>query len=154
MKRSITLVGLVLAMSTFVASASAQASASHLVTISVNPIDQISVSGDLTITISTISLSNTANATYNVTTNGLNRKITASLDADFTSGLTLDVAVTAPSSGTSAGTVSLSSASQDVVTAISSVSESGIAINYTATALPTTPAATSETRTVTYTITT
>ncbi|NNE34376.1 MAG: hypothetical protein HKN13_04025 [Rhodothermales bacterium] len=133
---------------------SAQSTASHDVTIAVTAIDEIVVSGNVTLTINSITLSETASATYGITTNAVARKIAASLDSDYSPTLTLEVAVAAPTtSGTSAGTVTLSSAAQDVVTGISSVAASGLAIDYTATALPTTLASTSETRTVTYTIT-
>lgn len=133
---------------------SAQSSASHDVTIAVTAIDEIAVSGNVTLTIDDITLSDAAAATYSVTTNGAGRKITAALDSDFSSTLTLEAAITAPTaSGSSAGAIVLTSAAQDVVTGISAVSESGLSIDYTATALPTTPATTSETRTVTYTIT-
>ncbi|MBT8401414.1 MAG: hypothetical protein KJO98_13120 [Rhodothermia bacterium] len=130
------------------------ASASHNVTITVTSIDDISVSGDLTITINSITLSNTAAATYAVTTNGTGRKITAALDAGYSAGLSLSANVAAPSgSGTSNGVVTLTTVPQDMVTGISSISETGLSIDYTATATPAT-APVSEVRQVTYTITT
>lgn len=154
MNRQIAVINLLLASILVTGAASAQSSASHDVTIAVSAIDEIAVSGNVTLTVDDITLTDAASASYSVTTNGTGRKITAALDADFSSTLALEVAITAPTaSGSSAGTVVLSPAAQDVVTGISTVSESGLAIDYTATALPTTPASTSETRTVTYTIT-
>ncbi len=151
MKRSIALVFVFVVFTTTV---SAQSSASHDVTIAVTAIDEIAISGNVTLTIDDITLSDAAAASYSVTTNGTSRKITAALDTDFSSSLTLEVTVAAPTaSGSSSGAVALSTAAQDVVTGISAVAESGLAVDYSATALPSTPATTSETRTVTYTIT-
>ncbi len=154
MKKSIGFVALGLAVLATAAPAAAQlASASHNVTITVSAVDVISVSGDLTIDLNTVALSNTASATYDLTTNGTGRKISAALSTDYSAGLTLDVAVSAPvGSGTSVGLVTLSPTAQDVVTGISNVSETGLAVDYTATATPSVPPG-SESRQVTYTVT-
>lgn len=154
MKRSIVVTALALATVALAPVVSAQSSASHDVTIAVSAIDEISVSGNVTLTINDITLSQSAAASYSVTTNGVNRKIIAALNTDFSPTLSLDVTVAAPTAaGASAGTVTLSASAQDVVTGISAAAESGLTIDYTATADPSTPASTSETRTVTYTIT-
>ncbi|MDX1429320.1 MAG: hypothetical protein R3282_03485 [Rhodothermales bacterium] len=155
MRRSVKVLALFAALALTAGSAQAQlASASHNVTITVTSIDDISVSGDLTMTINSITLSSTASATYDVTTNGALRKITAALDANYSLGLALSATVAAPSgSGVSTGPVLLTTVTQDVVTGISTVSESGLAIDYTATATPAVGPI-SETRQVTYTITT
>ena len=154
MKTRILLAAVTLGLITVANTATAQSTASHDVTIAVTAIDEIVVSGNVTLTINSITLSESASANYGITTNGVARKIVASLDSDYSPTLALDVSVSAPTAaGTSTGAITLSSAAQDVVTGISAVAESGLAIDYTATALPSTPASTSETRTVTYTIT-
>jgi len=76
----------------------------------------------------------TDSETYDITTNvtgPATKKITAAIDTDMPAGLTLQINVTAPSTGTSAGAQTLSTTAEDVVTAISAVNESDIAINYT-----------------------
>ncbi|MDL2122061.1 MAG: hypothetical protein LWX51_03040 [Deltaproteobacteria bacterium] len=73
-------------------------------------------------------------STYDITTNVISpatKKITASIDSDMPSGLTLQIDVTAPSTGTGGGAKTLSTSAQDVVTAISAVNEVDISIGYT-----------------------
>ena len=91
-------------------------------------------------------------STWAVTTNQSGAKISASLNSDMPTGLTLQVSLGAPAGASSVGAVTLSSASADLVTGVSQVAANGLAMNYT---LDATPAAgvTSGTRTVTYTIT-
>ncbi len=154
MKKRIAFAALSFGLLMTAAPAAAQlASASHNVTITVSAVDVISVSGDLTIDINTVALSNTGSATYDLTTNGAGRKISAALSTDYSAGLTLDVTVAAPvGSGASVGLVTLSPTAQDVVTGISNIAETGLAIDYVATAAPSTPPS-SESRQVTYTVT-
>ena len=74
MKRSIVVTALALATVALAPVVSAQSSASHDVTIAVSAIDEISVSGNVTLTINDITLSQSAAASYSVTTNGVNRE--------------------------------------------------------------------------------
>jgi hypothetical protein len=129
------------------------------INFSVAAINQLALSGN-TVTLNIVSAaagSNPTQATDNastwaVTTNQSGAKISASLNSDMPSGLTLQVSLGAPAGASSVGAVTLSSASADLVTGVSQVAASGLAMNYT---LDATPAAgvTSGTRTVTYTIT-
>jgi len=77
----------------------------------------------------------TDSSTYDITTNVTSpatKKITAAINTDMASDVTFKINVTAPSTGTSvAGAQTLSSVAVDVVTAISAVAQSGIAIGYT-----------------------
>lgn len=132
------------------------------VTIVVEEINEISVSGNVTLTINTATAgSNPDNATdntttYNITTNGSNKKITGQLSAAYASGISLAVNLTAPTGGTSAGQTTLTDVSaSDLVTGISNLAETGLTIAYTASATaaatPNSPGG--EQKTVTYTIT-
>ncbi len=72
-------------------------------------------------------------STYSITTNcgsTNTKKITAAINTAMPTGNTLKINMTAPSTGTSAGAVTLTASAVDAVTAISSVAESGIAITY------------------------
>ena len=128
------------------------------VTIEVQAINQISFTGAPSLVINGATAggapdSKTANATWAITTNETNRKVTAALDADLTTGLTLSVSLAAPAGATSAGAVQLGLAAQDVVTDISTVSASGLNVTYTLSATAATGVVPSATHTVTYTIT-
>ena len=129
------------------------------INFSVAAINQLALSGN-TVTLNIVSAaagSNPTQATDNastwaVTTNQSGAKISASLNSDMPSGLTLQVSLGAPAGASSVGAVTLSSASADLVTGVSQGAASGLAMNYTLDATPT-AGVTSGTRTVTYTIT-
>jgi hypothetical protein len=70
------------------------------------------------------------------------------------SGVTLSVSLAAPSGAASAGSVSLGTVAQDVVTGIGTVSASGLNVTYTLSATAAAGVVASDSRTVTYTITT
>lgn len=74
-----------------------------------------------------------ANTTYDITTNCATdaKKITAAINTDMASGLTLKVNLTAPSGGTSAGAVTLSSTAANAVTAIDAVASSNLTAAFT-----------------------
>ncbi|BAS26429.1 hypothetical protein [Limnochorda pilosa] len=137
----------------------AQTTATQDVTIVVNSIDTISVSGNPgTITVSgPLPATVTENTTtMDYSTNGTNLKITAALDLDYAAGITLSVELTpGAGEGTAASKVALSTVAADVVTGISNVSATLVPITYTAdvlaTAAPNAPGG--ETHTVTFTIT-
>ncbi|MBO6574826.1 MAG: hypothetical protein JJ896_05390 [Rhodothermales bacterium] len=135
--------------------------ANQTVTVVVSDINSISVSsGSVTLTVNSATAgSNPDDATdsstsYSITTNGSAKKITAALGSAYATGISLAINLTAPSGGTSAGSTTLTTSAQEVVTGISNLAESGIGISYTASA---TPSATSngagEAQTVTLTIT-
>ena len=155
MKNIFTLALIALA---FVSTASAQNNtASQQVAINVAEIAVISVQGNINMTIASATAGQapdaaTASASYAVTTNGKNQKISAKLDQKMPEGLTLFATMAAPSKATSNGKVELSDKSADLVTKISNTNQSGLALSYEAVAtVDATPD--NVARTVTYTIT-
>jgi len=155
MKRFFTLALIAFAFST---SAFAQANvASQQVTINVNEIAVIAVTGNVSMTINAATAGQapdaaTASSTYHMTTNGSDKKISGELDVNMPTGLTLNATMAAPTGASSAGQKSLSTSSVDLVTSITRVRGAGLALNYQAVA---TVDAEPDTvvRTVTYTIT-
>lgn len=137
--------------------ASAQ-SATQDVGFEVQAINEISVSGTPSLTISGVQsagdapTSATASATYAITTNETNRKITVAIDSDMPSEVTLTAALTAPTGATSAGAVTLGTIAVDAVTGISTLNETGLGITYTLSATAKAGVVPAGTRTVTYTI--
>jgi hypothetical protein len=133
--------------------------ASHVLTYQVSAINQVSVSGTPTLTINAAvagSAPTTVTATgstYSVTTNQSTAKITAAIDAAMPTGVTLSTTLAAPSGATSAGIKSLSASAVDVVTGITKLNASGLAITYQLDATSAAGVVASATRTVTYTIT-
>ena len=128
------------------------------VTFAVEAINELAISGapNLVINVATAGEDpepDTATGTYAITTNETGRKITAALDQAMPAGLTLQVDVAQPTGATSVPAVTLTVADADVVTGISTVSESGNAITYTLSATAEAGVVTEQTRTVTYTIT-
>jgi len=139
--------------------AQAANTATQDVSYQVTDINAISVSGDPeTLIINTaeagyLPYAATDNTTsYSITTNGTTKKITAKIDTPMPTGLDLKVFLNAPT-GASAGGGSLTTAELDVVTGISPVVASGIAIRYELHPVSTTLAPTSGARTVTFTLT-
>ena len=132
-------------------------SATQDVTLEVQAINQIAFTGSPSLVISAATAggaptSATANATYAITTNETNRKITAQIDTDTPAGVALSASLAAPSGGTSAGAVQLGTTAQDVVTGIGTVNASGLNVTYTLSASAAAGVVPSTTRTVTYTI--
>lgn len=128
------------------------------VTFQVNAVNQIAVAGSPSLTVNTATAGSaptaaTASATWAVTTNQSNAKITASLDSDMPSGLTLSVNMGAPTGASSAGATALSSASVDVVTGITKLAQGALSIGYSLSATTAAGVVSSTSRTVTYTIT-
>ena len=142
----------------FVSTAAAQSNtASQQVAINVAEISVISVQGSINMTIASATAGQapdaaTASASYAVSTNGKNQKISAKLDQKMPEGLSLFATMEAPSKASSNGKVELSDKSSDLVTKISNTNQSGLALSYQAVAtVNATPDNVS--RTVTYTIT-
>ena len=140
------------------ASASAQ-TATQTVTFQVDAINQVSVAGTPTLTISAAvaggaptSVTSTGN-TWAVTTNQTGAKITASIGSAMPSGVTLSANLTAPSGGTSAGYQSLGTTAVDLVTGITKLNASGLSLSYKLDATAAAGTMSSTTRVVTYTIT-
>lgn len=138
-------------------SATAQ-TATQTVTFSVVPMSRVAVSGNAgPITVSTANAGSAptsatmGGSSYAITTNESNQKISAALDTPMPSGVSLAVSLSAPAGAASAGVKTLTTASADVVTGISTVSAAALPITYTLSATATAPVAPG-TRTVTFTI--
>lgn len=134
--------------------------ATQTVTFQVDAINQISVSAaSVSLDINTaVAGSNPTSATssgltWAVTTNQSGAKITGILNSDMPTGLTLSATLGAPGGATSAGAVSLSSTSVDLVTGISQLAAPSLSLSYKLDATPAAGVVASTTRTVTYTIT-
>ena len=134
--------------------------AQQTVTFEVQAIDEISVSGNpAALIVSTATAGSEPDAvtnnatTYAVTTNGTNKKITGDLDVAMPANTTLQVNLTAPTGGSSAGAVTLSASAADLVTGITQKAESGLTITYTLSATVSAGIVASDSRTVTLTLT-
>ena len=139
------------------ASLSAQ-TATQSVAFQIDAINQISLSGSPSLVISTATAGSgptqaSASASWAVTTNQTGAKITASINSAMPSGLTLQANMSAPSGGSSAGAQTLGTTAVDVVTGITKLAQSGIAVGYTLDATAAAGVVSSTSRTVTYTIT-
>ena len=155
MKRffSLALVSLLISGSAF-----AQSNVStQQVSINVEEIAVIAVQGNVNMTISAASAGQapdaaTASATYALTTNGKQMKVSAELDQDMPEGLTLYAEMTAPNGARSKGKRALSDKGTDLLHNITKVNAGGLSLNYEAVA--TVEAEVDNViRTVTYTIT-
>ena len=144
----------------FVASAAAFAqTATQIVTFQVNAINQISVAGAPSLTITTAVAGSAPTSvtdnvsTWAVTTNQSTAKITGSLSAAMPAGLTLSANLGAPAGATSAGLTALTATAVDLVTGITKLNASGLGLTYQLDATSAAGVVSSSTRTVTYTIT-
>jgi CheY-like chemotaxis protein len=140
------------------ASAGAQ-TATQTVTFQVDAINQVSVAGTPTLAISAAvaggaptSATSTGN-TWAVTTNQTGAKITASIASTLPSGVTLSANMAAPSGGTTAGYQALGTTAVDLVTGITKLNASGLALSYKLDASSAAGTMSSTTRVVTFTIT-
>jgi hypothetical protein len=119
--------------------ASAADTATQDVDITVQTVNEISVGSTVTLTVNSATAggnpTGTASSTYSITTNSAaSKKITAQLAGALTSGLSLSANLQAPSTGVSAGAVTLSTTASDAVTSIEAVAATGLTIGYSATA--------------------
>ena len=112
-------------------------STTQTVTFQVNAINEITVSGNPgALIVSTATAGSEpdqvsdSSTTYNITTNGSNKKITGQLDSAMPSDTTLTVSLVAPSGGTSAGDVALSATAANLVTDINKKKGSSLGITY------------------------
>lgn len=138
--------------------ASCSSTATQTLTINVNASSSIAVSGNPnTLIVSCIdpttgqSSWTDSSTTYDVATNLADQQITAQLDSNLPTGLTLRLNMVAPPGGATNTPIFLDNTSQSVVAGISNVSATGLAIYYTLYGTATTPVGT-YTRTVTLTI--
>ena len=129
------------------------------VSFSVDPVNQMSVSGNpgaLTISAavagSALTSVTDATTTWAITTNQTGTKVTAAIDEAMPSGVTLKVNLAAPTLATSAGAVTLGTVAADVVTGITKLNETGKTITYTLSATSAAGVVASSSRTVTYTV--
>ncbi|CAN5527383.1 hypothetical protein BH23BAC4_BH23BAC4_08190 [soil metagenome] len=134
--------------------------ASQNVTVVVQEITAISVTGSVSLTINSVGSAGddpdevSASSSYNLTTNGADKKIVAELDSAFPTGITLAANMAAPSAGgSSVGAVNLSSSAQDLVTGITRLRGSAVPITYTASATVEAEPDPGISRTVTFTVT-
>ena len=132
--------------------------ATQTVTVAVSAINELAVTGSPSLTVSTATAGEapdavTATATYAITTNETDRKITAAIDTAMPNEVTLQANLAAPTGAATAGAVTLGTTAQDVVTGISTLNESGKNITYTLSATSAAGTVASTSRTVTYTIT-
>ena len=93
----------------------------------------------------------TANGSYAISTNESNQSVTASIDTNMPSGVTLSVLLAAPS-GATAIARSLSTSAMPVLTGVSTLNASGLSIGYTLSATSAAGVVAADSRTVTYTI--
>lgn len=112
-------------------------SATQTVQFQVTAVNQIAVSGNpapLAITTATagsgLTSATSTGTSYAITTNEANQKITASIDQSMPAGVTLEVQLGAPSGASSTGSVSLGTASADLVTGISTIAAAALPITY------------------------
>jgi hypothetical protein len=165
MKYTISLLALMVLMLVAVNGTYAQATATQNVTLAVNAVYKIAVSGNpgaMTITTGTAGVDaltsvSDNSTTYSITQNvGNTVKITAHMDAALASGYTLQLAL-ASTKGTSAGAVDISNATAgsavDLVTAINRGADAGQGITYTFSADASAGTLASTTKVVTLTIT-
>lgn len=141
------------------AQATAAQTATAMASFEVEAVDVIGVSGDpgkLTVVAPAAGEAAAdavdASTTWAVSTNGSNRKVTGEIDTAMPTDVTLSVQLAAPTGGTSAGSLALSIAAVDLVTGITTLEESGLAVTYTLSAEATAGAVTETARQVTYTV--
>ena len=147
-----------LGLLTVVAGTAAAQTATQIVTFQVDPVNQVGITGAPVLHITTSVAGNaTASVTSSgsslaLTTNQTNAKITATLSAPMPAGVTLSASLAAPAGAASAGIKALGTTAVDLVTAITHVNASALALIYQLDAIPA-AGVTSGTRVVTYTIT-
>lgn len=137
----------------------AATTATATVTYTIGSIDAITVSGNpgpLVVNSATAGSGPTsavdASTTYAVTTNSTARRVTAALTTAMPTGVSLTVALQAPTGATSVGAVALTTAAQALVTGIANVAQGSLTVTYTLIATLAAAQVSGATNTVTYTI--
>ncbi len=133
--------------------------ATQTVTFAVNAINQIAFAGAPSLTITTAVAGSDptavtdATSTWAVTTNQTGSKINATIPSNMPAGVTLDVSLAAPGGASSSGFQTLTTAvSADLVTTLTKLKGSALAVTYRLNATPAAGVVGSGTRVVTYTI--
>ena len=132
--------------------------ATQTVTFAVNAVNRISVSGPASLTINSATAGSqpddaiSSGLTWAVTTNGSNMKVTGSLASAMPAGVTLSADLAAPSSGSSAGYVSLGTSAADLVTGMTKVAQSGMSLALKLSTTVSAGTVSSTTNTITYTV--
>jgi len=124
-----------------VAATASFAASSDTITVNyeVQAINEINIDdASVTLTVSSATAGSaptqaTDSTTYDITTNCADnaKKITAAINTAMPSGLTLQINMTAPTGGASAGAVTLSTTAADAVTGIDAIAQSNIAAAFT-----------------------
>ena len=165
MKRLTLIAVMIIALLSFAAAGMAQDTDNHTVTISVSAVNEIDVSdAEVILTInsatagSDLDAASDATSTLDWTTNETSQKITVEINNAYSTGVTVTVTPGTPSgTGTAVGTpsgsaVTLSTTAADLVTAITEA-YAQCSLTYEVSASVTAGTVSSESRTVTYTIT-
>ena len=132
--------------------------ATQTVTFAVNAINQISIAGAPSLTITTAVAGSAptsvtdASSTWAVTTNQSGATVSASIGSNMPAGLTLSVNLAAPTGATSAAYQTLTSTPIALVTAVTKQAQSGMSATYKLDATLAAGVVASATRVVTYTI--
>jgi spore germination protein YaaH len=131
----------------------------HVMTFDFQAINEIEITGTPSLTIASATAGEQpqevtdSSSTCAITTNGTNKRITANIDIATPAYVTLKVNVAAPSgSGTSQGDVTLTTSASDVVTGMSHVADSSPTITYKLSATVQAGVLSTDTRTVTFTL--
>ena len=140
--------------------ASSNLTLSQSVTVTVQQINELSIVGDVNLTISSSNPGGGLNpavdgssATYNLTTNDSGKKIIGSIDAPYSTGIRLFILLGAPAGGSISSEEELTATDIDLVTGIGYAVQTGLTIQYTAdVSVNAAPNGAGETRTVTLTL--
>lgn len=143
----------------FVDSTSAATTANATVTFTITALDAITVSGSpgpLVVNDAVAGNPPTADidtaTTYAVTTNNTSRRVTGRINTAMPTGLTLSVALAAPTGATSTGNITLTTTAVSLVTGITRLAQGALTITYQLAATVSAAQVSGLTRTVTYTI--
>lgn len=131
---------------------------SQSVTVSVQEINELSISSDVSLTIMSATPgggplpATDASATYNITTNGTNKKLVGSLDSNFPPGISLKMLLQAPGAASSSEQT-LSDVAVDLTSGFGRFAAIDLTISYTAEAtISVAPNGAGESRIVTMTL--
>jgi hypothetical protein len=148
------------ALLTCIGTAASAQTATQTVTFQVDAINQVGVTGSPSLTVNAAVAGSAPTQvasnghSWAVTTNQTNAKITASIASNMPSGLTLQATLGVGATGaTSTGAKTLSTVAQDMVTGLTKVNATGLALSYTLDATSAAGVVTSSSRVVTFTIT-
>ena len=157
--KKLVAIGMVAVLAGMCGSAFAASSVNQTVTYQVSAINEISVSGNPSALIvnsatagSEPDAASDNSTSYAITTNESSKKITGAINTAMPSNTSLKVTLVAPTGGTSAGQVTLSTTAADLVTGISTLAESGNTITYEFSATASAGVISSANKTVTLTV--